>query len=385
MSKHLPIIVLLICTGIALLLVFSFQPWWPAALAVAIAGAALALGLREQNGAVDGVAHEYEMEALREANASLRADLDEARAAIGDLADVVEQIASAPAQGYAGDEIDGPADSDLTARLAEVEAKLAALRTEHTEPGPAAPPEPHASQGASAGEVQSLLARVSRKTKPDAGENLKPSADTVVPVRLSPVFAPALGAPVSFIVSAEGGDGPENLTGLFGQAARVANQLEGAGRDVGLFVRLSAANLADESVRGEVLGLIDSDHALRRRMTLMTPQTGFDDTAQAALAAFVERGCRFALSDVRDWSLNLAALSRAGLTYIAVDGPAMARSAREQGGDPRRLAEALAAHRIALIGAGIDDRAQIEDVRTLNPDLMAGEGIGASRVVEVPA
>ena len=89
------------------------------------------------------------------------------------------------------------------------------------------------------------------------------------------------------------------------------------------------------------------------------------------------------MDGVRDWSINLASLARDGMAFILVDGPAMARSAQEQGGDPRRLAQALGMHNIALISGDVSTDEDIQAVGGLEPSFVTGEGLGEARELEV--
>lgn len=401
MNKYLPVIIFVICIAIAVILAWTTPPLWPAAVAIALAGAALALALHAQTGGEAAYLVD-EITALQEANADLRADLDRSHSMIDELADVVEQIAAVTVDGGNGashEQVEAlsaqiadlrgqpqtPAtDPDVLARLASVEAQLTARSTDSDATltltdtlATAAPSLPNRD----AGRLRSLIARVS--PTPEAADPA-PEAEPADPLKivLTPVFALALGAPVAFILGVKDAETPEIVPGLLRHAALVAGELEEAERDVRLFVRLSPMTLEHLTVRRDILAAIDASPALQRRLTLLTPQEGFNETVQNTLAAVAERGCMFAMDAVRDWSINLAALARAGLSFIVVDGIAMARSAEEQGGDPRRLAQALRMHEISLIGGNVAARDDFDSVRRLEPALVTGEGLGKSRVVE---
>ena len=98
-----------------------------------------------------------------------------------------------------------------------------------------------------------------------------------------------------------------------------------------------------------------------------------------------QAGVILGLEQMTDWSADLAAMAANGLKYIAVDGPAMARSAKAQKGDPTRLKSVLGARGIELIAANIENRMQLDAVNTLVPDLLAGPGLGEATVTDISA
>ena len=222
-------------------------------------------------------------------------------------------------------------------------------------------------------------------TAPETANAPDPAAHTGTKATLAPVFEPELGTPVAFILSAADAQKDENVSGLLDHAKQICNELEEAGREILLFLRLAPHALEPLTVRREILAAVDSVPALQRRLTMLTAQDGFNASVHNTLMAIADRGCRFALEDVRDWSLDLEGLAKSGLRFIAVDALAMANSAVEQGGDPRRLAQALAAHDIALIGGSVSRKEDIDAVRGLEPALVTGNGLGEPRVVEPAA
>lgn len=414
MTKYLPVLLFAICILIAVLLAWTVPALWPAALAIAIAGAALAMSMRAQNGSEISYLIS-DISALQAENDDLRAEITRSHSMIDELADVVEQIATLsaePSSGVAPEEFNAlraemtdmrakataaAQDDTLLKRLGSVEEKVEnwTAATDATltlaEVAPAAPPPPKpasASRPVNTGALRSLIARAGERkertddTPPPAAAPSQSVEDVQSSASLTPVFEPALGAPVAFILAATETETPEMAPSILRHATKIAGELEEAGKEILLFVEFSPATLAEPTVRSAILAAIEASVPLQRRLTLLTKQEGLDAIALQTLSLAADQGCRFALQSVRDWSLDLGGLAKVGLGYIAVDGIAMAQSAQDQGGDPKRLAQALRSHDIDLIAGGVFIRDDIETVRALEPVLVMGDGLGIPRVLE---
>ena len=413
MTKYLPVLLFAICILIAVMLAWTVPALWPAALAIAIAGAALAMSLRAQNGSEISYLIS-DISALQAENDDLRAEISRSHSMIDELADVVEQIAT-----LSGDTSSGVAPEEfnaLRAEMTDMRAKATAAAQDDTllkrlglieekvenwtaatdatltlaEVAPAAPPQQpaSASRSVNTGALRSLIARAGEKKErgekspPPAAPPPQPVEDVQSSASLTPVFEPALGAPVAFILAANETEKPEIAPSILRHATKIAGELEDAGKEILLFVEFSPATLAEPTVRSAILAAIEDSVPLQRRLTLLTKQSGLDAIALQTLSLAADQGCRFALQDVRDWSLDLGGLAKVGLGFIAVDGIAMAQSAQDQGGDPKRLAQALRSHDIDLIAGGVFIREDIETVRALEPVLVMGDGLGIPRVLE---
>jgi EAL domain-containing protein (putative c-di-GMP-specific phosphodiesterase class I) len=414
LTKYLPVILFAICTLIAVLLAWAVPALWPAALAIAIAGAALAMSMRAQNGSeISYLISDISL--LQAENDELRTEIARSHSMIDELADVVEQIASftaEPSPGVAPEEIESlraevtdmrakaalvAEDDTILTRLGAVEAKVeswnaetdAALTLEEVAPtAPSAENAATAARSVDTGALRSLIARASEKKErvdPSISSSVAPETPVAAvsfSASLTPVFEPTLGAPVAFVLAPNEEEALETAPSLLRHATKIAGELEDAGKEILLFVEFSPSTLADAGVRNSILAAIETSPALQRRLTLLSEQDGLDSGALQTLSLVAEQGCRFALENVRDWSLDLGELAKVGLGYIAVDGIAMANSAQEQGGDPKRLAQALRNHGISLIAGGIFIRDDIETVRALEPVLVMGDGLGIPRVLE---
>lgn len=263
------------CIAIAAILAVTEPPLWPAALAIAIAGAALALALRAQGPA------EYsgELAALRESNAAMRAQISETHSMIDELADVVEQLAEATMTGG----VVPPT------QFAALQTEIAALRNNQT-----------------GGVDEAILARVAAVEEQIAALSAKATAapaDRETPraavqnrsrVSLTPVFPPQLGAPTAFIVASEDRNAPTQT--LLAHASAIATELDGASKDLTLFLRVSGAALEESKVFDRAF---EASAPLGKRLTLLTPQAGLQQSARVTLSTLAERGCRFALEEDR--------------------------------------------------------------------------------------
>jgi len=416
--QYLPFVIFAICIAIAILLTVMTPSWWPAALAIAIAGSALALAFRSQESREIGyltdditVLQEQNAE-LKEQTAGLTAEVAKNNEMIDELADIVEQITTLTAEG--GDitrtQLEALRDEVTTLRETpgmavgaegaagrrgeELEVRIAALEAQSSSN------ESHvvgattlgltgaavAATAASTTDVASLRTLMARGNgEAEATEPTEDEQNPVVAVSdasLAPVFQPELGTPVAFILRSSDTAVSEDFSALLQHAIKISSELEEANRENLLFVRLSSATLEQPAVRDAVLSAVAEHPPLQRRLAILTGQQEFSDAALQTLTTIAAEGCRFGLDNVRDWSINLSSLARSGMAFILVDGPAMARSAQEQGGDPRRLAQALKMHDIALIGGEVATEEDIDAVNSLEPTFVTGEGLGEARALE---
>lgn len=416
--QYLPFVIFAICVAIAVLLTVVAPSSWSAALAIAIAGSALALAFRSQDSREIGYLTD-DITVLQEQNAvlseqaeELKGEVAKSNEMIDELADIVEQIATLTADG--GDitraQIDALRDQvvetrekipaiaqveqvsksqidELDVRLAALEGRVAesaAANAEQAALGLAPAATVATASAAGVGNLRSLMAKGNGET-----EIADPVQEPEVPevglsdATLSPVFQPDLGAPVAFILRPKNLVTLENFPALLRHAIQISTELEEAQRENLLFVWIPSDTLAQPSIRDVILAAVAEYPALQRRLAILTGQQDFTDASLQTLKAIAAEGCRFGMDGVRDWSINLASLARDGMAFILVDGPAMARSAQEQGGDPRRLAQALGMHNIALISGDVSTDEDIQAVGGLEPSFVTGEGLGEARELEV--
>lgn len=328
MSRFLSLFLFAVCLVIAGTLAGAMPSEWPAALAIALAGTAIALALRAMGQRQpDGL--DRQIADLRAQNAALTARVDKSFSMIDELADVVEQVATMAVEDK------GPSVQN---RLSALEVGILGAGT------------------------------VSASSK---------AADQAPADPLTPIFDPQPGEPVAYIL----GTGQEATRGalsdLIARLITVASALDAAGKDVRLFLRLSPAALATSDVLNSILAAIESP-AVQRRLTLLTAQSGFDYEAKTTLTTIAEQGCPYALEGVGEWSPSLAPMARAGLAFVFVDGPAVLSSAERGEDDPASLSRILAEHDIRIVAGGVGDPSQLDAVRTLKPAFVMGAGLGAS-------
>jgi len=417
----LPFGIFAICVVVAILLTLIAPSLWPAGLAIAIAGSALALAFRSQDTREIGyltddiTVLQEQNAALKEQTNDLKAEVTKNQEMIDELADIVEQIATLTADG--GDitkaQVEALRDemaevrsarpmaeptehvamgqlNDLESRLAALEARSTDAQTDEIADASlglgtaAAATAGTAAAAASVTKVSNLRSMMAQGS--GQGEITESTQVSEAPfaattdAALAPVFQPELGAPVAFILQLTE---TEDFSVLLQHAIQVSTELEEAQRENLLFVKLPAETLADSTVRDSILAAVAAHPALQRRLAILTAQQGFGEAALKTLSAIAAEGCRFGLYAVRDWSINLASLARDGMAFILVDGPAMARSAQDQGGDPRRLAQALRMHDIALIGGDVASEEDLYAVSGLEPTFVTGDGLGETRVLGI--
>lgn len=416
--QFLPFVVFAICVAIAVLLTVTAPSSWPAALAIAIAGSALALAFRSHDSREIGyltdditVLQEQNV-VLKEQAAELKAEAAKNNEMIDELADIVEQIATLTADG--GDitraQVDAlrnqmaetqerlpaiaQADQVTKSQIDELEIRLAALEARNVDPevgsiGSTALGLTTAATAATTasatdvGNLRSLMAKGNGDAEiAEPVQEPESPAAAIVDATLAPVFQPDLGAPVAFVLRPKSADSSEDFPAFLRHAIQIATELEEAERENLLFVWISSVTLSEPTVRDAILAAVADHPALQRRLAILTGQQDFSEASLQTLKMIAAEGCRFGMDGVRDWSINLAALARDGMAFILVDGPAMARSAQEQGGDPKRLAQALGMHNIALISGEVSSEEDIQVVSGLEPSFITGEGLGETRELE---
>jgi len=170
-------------------------------------------------------------------------------------------------------------------------------------------------------------------------------------------------------------------------ALRHALSLIGASEDADsrIFVRIPEEVIADSAFADALEPVLAEVSAVSGRLIALLPQSVVKGGPPEALALLLEAGARFGLERMQDWSADLEALAKRGLVIIAVDGPAMAKSALSQKGDPTRLRQVLHARGVELLAHDIETRMQLDAVNSLVPDLLAGPGLGEATLMDVPA
>ncbi len=405
--QYIPLFVFIACLVLALALAF-FTSEWPTALAISLAGCAIALAMRSP------VIEDHDTAFLEEDIAEIRAsaeqrDLDIAaiRTSVDELAGIVESLATDTSRiskqsGAAETEklramvdamskrvatLDQP-HKQTTARIETLEQSLAALRSDRMqgiERAETSAIEPVAVNAAASSRkpVSIMDAAVSMPERTNRLRDRFAKQDATQQVRSLPVFDDA-GKPVSLML-----DDPAEEASVAGSIAalRHALTLIGSvrGDDARIFVRLRSDAITAPDLADALASVIMEAGNSFARIAVIVPQAAFQDGLPPALAALRQAGVILGLVQVTDWSADLATMAENGLRYIMIDGPAMARSAKAQKGDPTRLKSVLSARGIDLIAANIETRMQLDSVNTLIPDLLAGSGLGEATLMDVSA
>ena len=406
-KQHIPLFVFVACLALALALAF-FTNEWPTALAISLAGVALGLAMRPPLAEYHDTAFlEEDIQDIREANGRQDAELSEIRKLIDDLAEIVEAVAADASlmrqSGGMAQQDDGLREQlvklderfdaleqpqrEVNMRIDRIEEAVLSLRDAETTAArkssvirnPVANLRKVAmSAGRKGGSLMDAAV-----TMPEQGKTAeKHRNDIASTVRRLPVLTPDSDTPVSMLID----DVSDNPSGR-GAVAVLRHALEysmqsddSAGR---LFVRLRADAVGSEAVQAAMNALASDGRAHLNKLVIMVPQAAVRDGIHSALGDLIKAGCEFGLEQMTDWSIDLGGLSDMGLRYILVDGPAMARSAAAQKGDPTRLKTVLASHGISLIAANIENRMQLDAVSALVPDMIAGTGLVEPVMVDV--
>lgn len=410
-KRHVPLIVFVACVVLGLVLAV-FTGAWPTALAIALAGCALGLAMRPAE------MENHDTAFLEEDIADIRAvtgrqgeDIALLRTAIDEMAEIVESIATdmqrlskAPGAreiaalrdaidltGRRVAALDAPRER-MAARLDALDRAVGALGAGQAKEAMRDEPVALAATGTAPrmmggnggasgnGEASASVSLVDRS---GPLRDRFPRARIPRKVRATPLFDPA-GTPASLMI-----DDPAEQASTEGPVAvlRHALALVGASEDPDsrIFIRFSPDALADSALAGAFGPVLEEAGEAAARLVAVVHQASVKDGMPPALALLVEAGGRFGMERVADWSADLDALAARGLAVIAVDGPAMARSAVAQKGDPTRLRDVLHARGIQLLASEIATRMQLDAVGTLRPDLLAGPGLGEATLMEVPA
>ncbi len=402
-KQQLPLIVFGVCCLLALALaVLTGQ--WAACLAIALAGLALAFAMQPPEPVDHDTAFlEEDLTELQAADARRSAEIEEMRGTIDELAAIIEGVASDAAA--VGGQLEPRALDDvrqsvarLSERLSDVETpqqntlsrldtleqNLQAIRqssaeqamqsaqqqpVNFTEAHPIARAVGEGHGGRSLVESAASLSGHREKLR----ENLKQVANGPA-LHKAPLFDVSFNAPKGVLIE-DNAETPGVESGL-----RVLEEaLELTGGDP-VFVRIAHPILTLPDFARGVEEVLQGGRA--RELVMMMPQSVLSDGMPDAVMHVIEAGGGFALERMTDWSVDLAGMGKNGLRYISVDGPAMARSAASQKGDPTRLKAVLQSCGVELIAANIEYRAQLEAVTSLTPDLFTGAGLMSSEQPE---
>lgn len=408
--QHIPVIVFATCVVMALVLAV-LTGGWTTALAIALSGCALALAMRPpEHENHDAAFLEEDIADLRKSIDSRDADIAALRGSINEMAEIIESIAgdmqgiaagSSPremeqlravvaALGEQVETFDGSAARNMV-RLKALEQKISGL--EHARPTMAEPM--HAAKPMRAVEPVALavqgVASVATEKKRGGGASIMERAESLrkraTPppksgqVSLMPLFD-IDQSPLSLLIDHAGdvGSAQGSVAAVDHALALVKASEE---TDSRIFVRLPQDVSMHPDTADLLVPVIEKYAGVLPRLVVMLPQAAVKSGLPRALEQLLEAGARFALERVTDWSVDLNGLAARGLAVIAVDGPAMAQSAIAQKGDPTRLRQVLHERDVQLLAWDIETRAQLDTVLSLQPDLIAGAGLGETTVMDL--
>lgn len=410
--QHIPLIVFVTCLTLALALAV-FTGEWSASLAIALAGCALALAMRTPETEDHDTAFiEEDLADLRTATDRHDEDIALLRTSVDEVAEIVESLATDLQRGPAGIDrseidtlrgavdamgkrvaaVDAPAQ-EASRRLEALEQVVMTLKGERVravqneQPAALRPAEPVALAANGSG---ARPAAVVQTTATAGGGSITERAGRLrdrfsrgrKPRRISasPVFDRDR-TPVSLMI-----DDPEQPPSIEGTIAVLSHAFALAASsedpEARVFVRIPADIVFDSAFTATLANELENAGTAPERLVAMLPQAAVADGLPRALSLLLEAGARFGLERMTDWSADLDTLARHGLVVIAVDGPAMAKSAMSQKGDPTRLQQVLHARGLQLLAGDIETRMQVDAVNSLVPDLLAGPGLGEATLLD---
>ncbi len=400
-KQQLPLFVFGACLVLALALAVLTGEW-AASLAIALAGLALAFAMQPPEPVDHDTAFiEEDLTELQAADARRSAEIEEIRGSIDELASIIEAVASDAAA--VGGQIEPQMIDDVRQSVARVSERLTEVETpqqntqarlDNLEQSFQALRQSNAAQAMQAAQSQPVALADTQPVARAVGQGGRSLVDSAVSMSdygnqpretlkqvvnqpdfgKAPLFDADFDAPKGMMIidPSEKPDAADTLQAL-------AGGLELTGGDP-VFVRVPQSVVGQSDFAAGVEVALQGSRA--RELVLMLPQSALSNGIPKAVAHVIEAGGGFALERMTNWSVDLADMAESGLRYISVDGPAMARSAASQQGDPTRLKAVLASCGIGLIAANIEYRAQLDAVMTLTPDLFTGSGLLASEQPE---
>ncbi len=418
--QYIPLFVFATCLALALALAV-FTSEWPSALAVALAGCALGYAMRPpENETHDTAFLQEDLHEIRAAGEQQGEDIAVLRTSVDEMAQIVESLAtdmqrlstsSSPAEteklrllvdamGKRVAALDDPG-KQVKARLDTLEQTLATLRAERAqgeevadlrtvEPITLAATGTESASGVALG--GGAMAVSTDVSPPTSGGSISERAGRLrerfsrVPkarqVRAVPLFDQEL-EPSSLLI-----EDPDETPSIDGTLAAIQHALTlvraSDDPEARIFVRLSPDIIADPALGDALSPVLEDVGDVQGRLIVIVPQESMQGDSGKALAMLLDAGVRFGLERMIDWSADLDALAGQGLAVIMVDGPAMAKSAMSQKGDPTRLRQVLHARGIELLAGDIETRMQLDAVNSLLPDLLAGAGLGEATLMDAP-
>jgi cyclic-di-GMP phosphodiesterase TipF (flagellum assembly factor) len=164
---------------------------------------------------------------------------------------------------------------------------------------------------------------------------------------------------------------------LLFRCVQVTRRLQLKSRDVGLFCNASASTLSDPSFFRQFLDFIDANRVLAPALMFEFTQSAyrtFGPLEHESLAALAERGFRFSMDHVTDLRLEPKDLADRSFRFVKVPAKLLLdRAASSQGGiRPADLADLLARSGIDLIAERIERENTVVDL--LDCDVRFGQG-----------
>lgn len=170
------------------------------------------------------------------------------------------------------------------------------------------------------------------------------------------------------------------------RGAKVAARLHASGRNVGVFVNIDAATLADDRALADVLALVDGSPDVARLLALELTLTAFDGLAsreREARDALAARGVRFAVDQATSLGLDPRDLARRGVRFVKIAAETLFEpdSAKGAAFHPSDLSNLMARHGVELIATHVESEREVPELLDLEIRTAQGHLFGVPRPV----
>lgn len=201
-------------------------------------------------------------------------------------------------------------------------------------------------------------------------------------------------APASFIHAAEeAGIVAEVDNLLLFRCVQIVKRLTKSDRRIGIFCNLSLRSLADENFFPAFLDFMRRHSELSGSLIFEIPQGAFESRSPAAarnMARLADYGFRFSIDQVRDLTVDVTEMQRAGIRFAKVEGTRLIdaiRGGEAVGGieagsiEPQDIPALFARHGIDLIAEKVEDEATIVEILDMDVAYAQGHLFGEPRPV----
>lgn len=165
---------------------------------------------------------------------------------------------------------------------------------------------------------------------------------------------------------------------LVASCVQIVRRLAAQSREIGVFFNLAPETLCDRPVMGRIFAALEANRALAPSLVIELAQSDFRSPNAAyreSLFQLHERGFRFAVDNIADLHIDPQSLADSGVRFLKIPGEVILARAPQTGAQvhPADLADLLGRYGIDLIADHIETEAMVVDL--LDFDLCFGQGL----------